>query len=195
MPLPTLRLPPRGSRRTARGETWFGYSFVPGDLHPQPSASSPGAPDHGTRFDVDYQTRFGINARRGVCVNKAVTKHVPQLRRISLGHRRHAFLVQLDNQCRVIAHLVPPLDCFLNRLLSAKQHSPDLIGPIRSARRSRRIKHVQRFHYAAAHQTPGGRCQPAVRRRRECSRCWDDRSTAACGGDSLLRTPSNQDRD
>ena len=34
MPLPTLRLPPHGSQRTARGETWFGYSFVPGDLHP-----------------------------------------------------------------------------------------------------------------------------------------------------------------
>ena len=45
MPLPTLRLPPHGSQRTARGETWFGYSFVPGDLHPLPSASSPGAPD------------------------------------------------------------------------------------------------------------------------------------------------------
>ncbi len=44
MPLPTLRLPPHGSQRTARGETWFGYSFVPGDLHPLPSASSPGAP-------------------------------------------------------------------------------------------------------------------------------------------------------
>ena len=48
VPLPTLRLPPRGNRRTARGETWFGYSFVPGDLHPLPSASSPGAPDSGT---------------------------------------------------------------------------------------------------------------------------------------------------
>ena len=48
VPLPTLRLPPRGSRRTARGETWFGYSFVPGDLHPLPSASSPGAPDFCT---------------------------------------------------------------------------------------------------------------------------------------------------
>ena len=45
MPLPTLRLPPHGSQRTARGETWFGYSFVSGDLHPLPSASSPGAPD------------------------------------------------------------------------------------------------------------------------------------------------------
>ncbi len=33
-PLPTLRLPPHGNRRTARGETWFGYSFVPGDFHP-----------------------------------------------------------------------------------------------------------------------------------------------------------------
>ncbi len=41
VPLPTLRLPPRGNRRTARGETWFGYSFVPGDFHPQPSASLP----------------------------------------------------------------------------------------------------------------------------------------------------------
>ena len=38
-------MPPRGNRRTARGETWFGYSFVPGDLHPLPSASSPGAPE------------------------------------------------------------------------------------------------------------------------------------------------------
>ena len=27
---------------------WFGYSFVPGDLHPLPSASSPSAPDFGT---------------------------------------------------------------------------------------------------------------------------------------------------
>ena len=50
MPLPTLRLPPHGSQRTARGETWFGYSFVPGDLHPLPSASAPGAPDPRTPF-------------------------------------------------------------------------------------------------------------------------------------------------
>ena len=49
MPLPTLRLPPHGSQRTARGETWFGYSFVPGDLHPLPSASSPGAPETSPR--------------------------------------------------------------------------------------------------------------------------------------------------
>ena len=28
--------------------TRVGYSFVPGDLHPLPSASSPGAPDFGT---------------------------------------------------------------------------------------------------------------------------------------------------
>ena len=51
MPLPTLRLPPHGSQRTARGETWFGYSFVPGDLHPLPSASSPGAPEHREQPD------------------------------------------------------------------------------------------------------------------------------------------------
>ena len=58
MPLPTLRLPPHGSRRTARGETWFGYSFVPGDLHPLPSASSPGAPDpRGLAADI---TNLGL---------------------------------------------------------------------------------------------------------------------------------------
>ena len=34
MPLPTLRLPPHGSQRTARGETWFGYSFVSGTCTP-----------------------------------------------------------------------------------------------------------------------------------------------------------------
>ena len=50
VPLPTLRLPPHGNRRTARGETWIGYSFVPGDFHPLPSASSPGAPDPYVRF-------------------------------------------------------------------------------------------------------------------------------------------------
>ena len=42
VPLPTLRLPPHGCRRTARGETWLGYAFVPGDFHPLPPASSPG---------------------------------------------------------------------------------------------------------------------------------------------------------
>ncbi len=49
-PLPTLRLPPHGNRRTARGETRFGYSFVPGDFHPLSSARSPG-------------TRYGRNAQ------------------------------------------------------------------------------------------------------------------------------------
>ena len=45
MPLPTLRLPPHGDSRTARGETWYGYSFVPEDFHLLPSASSPGTPE------------------------------------------------------------------------------------------------------------------------------------------------------
>ena len=63
---PSMRkpMPPHGSQRTARGETWFGYSFVPGDLHPLPSASSPGAPDPSVR---DYRTRFLTSQVRSRC--------------------------------------------------------------------------------------------------------------------------------
>ena len=43
-PLPTLRLHPCGSRRTARGVTWIGYSFVPRDFHALSYARQPDAP-------------------------------------------------------------------------------------------------------------------------------------------------------
>ena len=63
MPLPTLRLPPHGSQRTARGETWFGYSFVPGDLHPLPSASSPGVPDPCRHVDAHGSSLRSIDGK------------------------------------------------------------------------------------------------------------------------------------
>ena len=44
--------PLAGADARLAGKTWFGYSFVPGDLHPLPSASSPGAPDPYVRVNA-----------------------------------------------------------------------------------------------------------------------------------------------
>ena len=93
VPLPTLRLPPRGDRRTARGETWFGSSFVSGNLHPLPSASSPGAPDPRMRANargsylgclttnrcccLPYPLRRLCHARPALCPVRALASRIP----------------------------------------------------------------------------------------------------------------------
>ena len=46
-PLPTLRLTPHGGPTHGSRRDVVGYSFVTGDLHPLPFASSPGAPVPG----------------------------------------------------------------------------------------------------------------------------------------------------
>ena len=52
--------PSRGPTHGSRTKHWFGYSFVSGDLHPLPSASSPGSQNLRTPiaqilFELDLQ--------------------------------------------------------------------------------------------------------------------------------------------